>query len=68
MQDVKIPTIITFVAYWVITIPICLVLALYFELRAFGVWIGLGIGLTISAIMLLLRYHSQTKKLIYANP
>lgn len=68
MQDVKIPTIITFVAYWVITIPLCLILAIHFELRAFGVWIGLGVGLTISSIMLLLRYHKQTKKLIHENP
>jgi len=68
MQDVKVPSIITFVAYWIIAIPIGVMFAIYFEMRAFGMWIGLGFGLTVSAIMLLLRYHKQTKKLIHANP
>lgn len=65
MQDVKIPSLITFVSYWVITIPLGVLLAIYFEMRALGMWIALGFGLTISAIMLLLRYHKQTKKLIH---
>lgn len=67
MQDVKIPSLITFIAYWVITIPLGLLLAIYFEMRAFGMWIALGFGLTISAIMLLLRYNKQTKKLLNGN-
>lgn len=67
MQDVLIPSLITFIAYWVIAIPLGVVLAIYFELQSIGVWIGLSFGLTISAIMLLLRYHKQTKKLIHAN-
>lgn len=67
MMDVKIPSILTFIAYWLIAIPIGTVLAIYFEMRAFGMWIGLGIGLTISALLLLYRYHQQTKKLIEDN-
>jgi len=64
MQDVKIPSIISFISYWGITIPICAILAIVFEMRALGVWIGLGIGLTIAALQLLMRFHLQTKKLI----
>ncbi|ADX68507.1 MATE family efflux transporter [Weeksella virosa] len=64
MRDVKIPSIISFISYWGITIPICAILAIYFEMRALGVWIGLGIGLTVAAVQLLFRYHQQTKKLI----
>lgn len=67
MQDVKIPSVLTFIAYWVISIPLSLILAIYFEMRAVGVWIGLFVGLTIASIMLLLRYNKQTKKLINAN-
>lgn len=65
MQDVLIPSILTFIAYWIIAIPLGVVLAIYFEMRSFGMWIGLGVGLTISAIMLILRYLKQTKKLIH---
>lgn len=67
MTDVKIPSILTFIAYWLIAIPIGTVLALVFEMRALGMWIGLGIGLTASAAMLIYRYHYQTKKLIIQN-
>ncbi len=67
MQDVKVPSIISFIAYWIIAIPLGILLAIYFEMRAMGMWIGLLVGLTISAIMLLLRYHKQTKKLIYGS-
>ncbi len=67
MTDVKIPSILTFISYWLIAIPIGVTLAIVFEMRAFGMWIGLGIGLTASAIFLLMRYNHQTKKLIAAN-
>lgn len=67
MQDVRIPSMITFVAYWVIAIPLGILLAIYFGLRSYGVWIGLLVGLTIASILLLLRYHKQTKKLIDGN-
>ncbi|MBS7333916.1 MAG: MATE family efflux transporter [Weeksellaceae bacterium] len=67
MTDVRIPSILTFVAYWLIAIPIGTILAIVFEMRAFGMWIGLGLGLTASAIMLVYRFHQQTKKLILEN-
>lgn len=67
MQDVKIPSMITFISYWIIALPLGVTLAIYFEMRAFGMWIGLGFGLTISAILLLLRYHKQTKKLLHGD-
>lgn len=67
MTDVKVPSILTFIAYWLIAIPIGTILAIYFELRAYGMWIGLGVGLTASALMLLYRFHQQTKKLILKN-
>src|SRR5690625_7683598 len=46
MQDVLIPSIITFIAYWVVAIPLGSLLAIYFELQSVGVWIGLSVGLT----------------------
>ena len=68
MTDVKIPSILTFVSYWLIAIPIGVVLAIVFEMRAFGMWIGLGVGLTASAVFLMIRYNRQTKKMIRENP
>jgi MATE family multidrug resistance protein len=64
LQDVKIPTFITFIAYWLVGFPISFYLGLYTELRSTGIWIGLLSGLTVSAIMLYIRFNYMTKKLI----
>jgi len=64
LQDVKIPTLITFVAYWLIGFPISYYLGLHTEFKSKGIWIGLLAGLTASAIMLYLRFNYLTKKLI----
>lgn len=64
LQDVRIPTMITFIAYWIIGFPISFYLGLYTPLESTGIWIGLLSGLTASAIMLYIRFNYLTKKLI----
>ncbi|PHQ59443.1 MAG: MATE family efflux transporter [Maribacter sp.] len=64
LQDVRIPTLITFIAYWLIGFPISYYLGLYTDLESMGIWIGLLTGLTASAIMLYIRFNYLTKKLI----
>jgi MATE family multidrug resistance protein len=64
LTDVKGPTIITFISYWIISLPIGYVLGFIFKLGVTGVWIGLLIGLTCSAIMLTIRFNYKSKKLI----
>lgn len=65
MQDVKIPTFITFIAYWVIGFPISYYLGMYTDYASAGIWIGLLAGLTASGIMLFIRFHLLSKKLIH---
>ncbi len=64
LQDVKIPTLLTFIAYWGIGFPISYYLGLHTDLKSTGIWIGLLIGLTASAIMLYIRFDYLTKKRI----
>jgi MATE family multidrug resistance protein len=64
LQDVKIPTLITFIAYWVIGFPLSYFLGLYTEFKSTGIWIGLLAGLTTSAILLYIRFNYLSKKLI----
>jgi len=64
LTDVKGPTVITFVAYWVISLPIAYLLAFNFKLGVDGVWYGLLIGLTASAIMLTARFNYKSRHLI----
>jgi multidrug resistance protein, MATE family len=67
LQDVKIPTIITFIAYWLIGFPISFFLGKADAYGSLGIWIGLIAGLTSAAIMLYIRFHFLTKKLILQN-
>ena len=64
LQDVKIPTLLTFIAYWVIGFPISYFLGKDEVYGSVGIWIGLLAGLTASAIMLYIRFNYLTKKLI----
>lgn len=64
LQDVRIPTFITFIAYWLIGFPISYYLGLYTDLKSTGIWIGLLTGLTASAIMLYIRFNYLTRRLI----
>ncbi|AXB58884.1 MATE family efflux transporter [Flavobacterium fluviale] len=64
LQDVKIPMYITFAAYWIIGFPISYYLGEHTELKAQGVWIGLLAGLTTAAILLYIRFHYLTRRLI----
>ena len=64
MQDVAIPTLITFIAYWLIGFPISFYLGMYTEYSSAGIWIGLLAGLTASAVMLLIRFQLLSKRLI----
>ena len=64
LTDVKIPTAITFIAYWVVGLPVGYLLGFTFNLGVQGVWIGLLSGLTTSAILLTLRFNSRSKHII----
>lgn len=67
IQDVKIPSILTFIAYWVVAIPLGYYLTISLKMGAFGMWIALGIGLTISAILLVLRFKNLSERKIKQN-
>jgi MATE family multidrug resistance protein len=64
MQDVKIPTGICFIAYWIIGFPISYYLSMETSLESMGIWIGLLAGLSASGIMLFIRFNYLSKKLI----
>lgn len=57
LQDVKIPTLLIFAAYWIIALPAGYVLTFTFGLGPVGIWIGLLTGLTLTAIAMLLRFR-----------
>lgn len=66
LQDVKVPTFITFVSYYVFGIPISYFSALHWGLGAGGVWLGLLVGLMISSTLLIYRFDRLSKRVIGA--
>ncbi len=63
LQDVKIPTYITFFSYYLVGIPTSYFSAIEFGLGAPGVWLGLLVGLFLSASLLIYRFHNLSVKL-----
>ncbi len=68
LEDVKIPTIVTLIAYWVLGLPLGYVMAFEWGWAEKGIWIGLLTGLTITAVMLFYRFHKLSKKKIRQQP
>lgn len=57
LTDVKIPMFITLGAYWIVGMPLGYVLGFYTSLSVVGIWIGLSVGLTLSAVALTYRFY-----------
>ncbi|WP_411768258.1 MATE family efflux transporter [Winogradskyella sp. A3E31] len=64
LQDVKIPTFMTFVAYWLIGFPVSYYLGKEDAYGSLGIWLGLLAGLSSAAILLFFRFRYLTRKLI----
>jgi len=56
LQDVKRPALFTFIAYMLVGLPVGWLAGFYFELGPSGIWIGLLVGLSLSALMNSLRF------------
>ncbi|NRD24155.1 MATE family efflux transporter [Winogradskyella litoriviva] len=64
LQDVKIPTIITFISYWVVGFPVSYYLGKEDAYGSLGIWIGLIVALSVAAFLLFIRFNYLTKRLI----
>ena len=67
LQDVKIPTLITFSAYWIVGFPLSYYLGNSVCFGSVGIWMGLLAGLTAASVFLYLRFDYLSKKLILKN-
>lgn len=62
IMDVRAPTFVTFVAYWVVALPAGYLGAFVAGWGPVGIWVGLASGLASSAIMLSLRFERLTRR------
>jgi MATE family multidrug resistance protein len=56
IKDTRIPLLFAIIGYWLIGFPACYALGFHTSLGAIGIWIGLSIGTTVYATLLLLRF------------
>jgi MATE family multidrug resistance protein len=62
--DVNIPTVITFIAYWIIGIPLGYFLGIHLHMGVNGIWYGLTTGLLTASILLFIRFQKRTRMLV----
>lgn len=62
IRDVTSMAVISFIGYFVIALPICYICGFVLNWGIEGVWIGYPIGLTMTGILLWLRFYNITKK------
>lgn len=63
VQDVKIPTVISLIAYWLIGLTSSFVFGIYLGFGLAGIWLGLTVGLTASSTLLIMRFFWQCRKM-----
>jgi len=61
LEDVKIPSIISLMAYWVAGLPIGYLLCFHLGFGVLGIWTGLLIGLSVAAILLFFRFKKLSR-------
>jgi MATE family multidrug resistance protein len=62
IKDVRLPTILITIAYWVIGLPFGWMLAFPYHMGAAGMWLGLIVGLTLASIFLSSRFISMSRR------
>jgi MATE family multidrug resistance protein len=63
MNDTGIPLLFAAISYWLIAFPLACVLGFRTPLGAVGVWIGLSVGTTVYATLLVLRFRLLASRL-----
>ena len=62
LQDTRVPFLYSAISFWAIGFTACYVLGFPLGLGAFGVWIGLSLGLIVYAALLVVRFHRLTAR------
>lgn len=62
IEDVKWPTYITLVGYWVIALPLAYILGFVFKMEVIGIWLALSFSLVFVGVALYWRFSYLMKK------
>jgi len=62
IKDMKIPTLLIGISYWILGIPVGCLLAFHYKMGAAGIWTGLIVGLSFASISLTMRFRKISMK------
>jgi MATE family multidrug resistance protein len=62
IKDVKLPTLLIGIAYWIVGLPVGYLLAFQLNMGAAGMWLGLITGLTLASLFLINRFLKMSKR------
>jgi MATE family multidrug resistance protein len=62
LHDVKVPSVLIFISYWIVGLPLGYYLGFHLGLGASGIWSGLLIGLTLTATAMFVRLKTMTMR------
>ncbi|SHL06419.1 MATE family efflux transporter [Hymenobacter psychrotolerans] len=60
LEDVKVPSVVALLAYWAMALPLGYWLGFGLKMGSLGVWLGLLLGLTLVAGLLLWRFRQHS--------
>lgn len=68
LGDVRVPTAIAFVSYWLISLPVGYGIAFHTGLGEKGIWIGFCAGLGTACLLLMPRFEFAANRLVKQHP
>ena len=63
LKDSRVPMWLAGASYWLVGAPTSLILAFWFDLQGFGIWIGLATALAAAATLMSWRFTSLTRQM-----
>ncbi|WP_296427519.1 MATE family efflux transporter [Yoonia sp.] len=63
VQDTTVPMIMATFSYWVVGMPASYMLAFWLDMGGVGLWLGLVVGLSLAAVLLMLRFWGRSVKI-----
>ncbi len=61
LTDARVPTLLAFIAYVVVTLPLSYICAFKLGMREYGIWTGFVIGLMVASTLFLFRFLKLSK-------
>ena len=60
VQDTAVPMVIATISYWVVGLPVSYLLAFTLGMGGVGIWLGLVVGLSVAAVLMMWRFWRRS--------